>query len=338
MLGNHETQDQQAPIQMNDDNAALAPSITWKGSKQTYVTGRLLIDRDLVDDFYRAYAYFRWVDDVIDISSQSDEERNAFITRQRELIDYLYDGGVPDGLGREEEMLAALISHDRGESSGLQSFVRNMFAIIEFDANRKGWSVDHEELAWYTSRLAVSVTDGIQYFIGNGHPYPDGDRRLLAAEGAHIAHLLRDTVQDTADGYINIPADYLETHNIQAENVDRPPYRAWVRSRVEQARLNIEEGKRYLDELEVLRCKIAGYWYCARFEGVLDRIEADGYVLRDEYGERRKVYTWIKIIWLGASITFRHILRRVNLSTKKSIKSPSKIELSRLYRKLASLF
>jgi phytoene/squalene synthetase len=75
---------------------------------------------------------------------------------------------------------------------------------------------------------------------------------LLAAAGAHIAHLLRDTARDTADGYINIPAEYLETFNIQAENTNSAPYRAWVRSRVEQARLNIRRGKRYLDELDVL--------------------------------------------------------------------------------------
>jgi hypothetical protein len=76
---------------MNKSTADLARSISWQGSKQTYITGRLLIDRDLLDDFYRAYAYFRWVDDVIDISSHSDEERINYIKRQRDLIDGLYN-------------------------------------------------------------------------------------------------------------------------------------------------------------------------------------------------------------------------------------------------------
>ena len=66
---------------MNESAADLARSITWEGSRQTYFTGRLMIDRDLVDDFYRAYAYFRWADDVIDSSSNSDEERITFIKR-----------------------------------------------------------------------------------------------------------------------------------------------------------------------------------------------------------------------------------------------------------------
>lgn len=56
---------------MRDATAALARSITRAGSKQAYYTARLMVDKDLVNDFNRAYAYFRWLDDIIDVSSQS---------------------------------------------------------------------------------------------------------------------------------------------------------------------------------------------------------------------------------------------------------------------------
>lgn len=298
---------------MSNNTAALARSITWAGSKQTYYTARLMVDKDLVDDFYRAYAYFRWADDIVDApesradSSQSDNERMAFIRRQKELIDRLYRNNRPDDLTPEEEILADLISHDREENSGLQSFIRNMFAIIEFDAYRKGRLISQAELAWYSDCLGKSVVDGIQYFVGNGFPYPSSDDRYLAAIGAHIAHLLRDAVLDTADGFINIPLEYLEAHSIGPEDMESPPFRAWVRDRMELARQYLCEGKRYLDDLDVLRCKIVGYWYCARFEGVLDTIERDGYILRAEYNEWRKLSTWLKIAWLGVSLTQRHI-------------------------------
>jgi hypothetical protein len=49
----------------------LASSITKAGSYQTYYTIRFLVDRERVDDAYRAYAYFRWVDDVLDADSLS---------------------------------------------------------------------------------------------------------------------------------------------------------------------------------------------------------------------------------------------------------------------------
>jgi phytoene/squalene synthetase len=295
---------------VSESTAELARSITWAGSKQTYFTGRLMIDRDLVDDFFRAYAYFRWVDDIIDVSSRSDEERHSFIRQQKELIDRLYKNVRPDDLMPEEDIIADLIGHDRGENSGLQSFIRNMLAIIEFDAFRMGKSVGYEELIWYSKSLAKSVTDGIQYFISNGYPYPEGDDRYSAAYGAHIAHLLRDTLPDTADGFINISKEYLAEHDIRPEDVDSDSYRAWVQERLIDARYYFREGKRYLDELDILRCKIVGRWYTARFEAVLDTIERDGYHLRPDYKERRKLSTWLKISWLAAVVTFRHFTRR----------------------------
>ena len=295
---------------MTDATAALARSITRASSKQTYYTIRLMVDKGLVNDCYRAYAYFRWADDIVDVSSQSSDERIAFIKRQRELIDRLYRNERPDDLTPEEEIIADLISHDKEENSGLRSFIYNFLASIEFDAHRKGRLVSQQELTWYSKSLGKAVTDCIQYFVGHDHPYPTADNHYLAATAAHIAHMLRDMVLDTAHGYINIPREYLEAHSINPEDVDSLPFRAWVRERVDLARGYFREGKRYLDELDVLRCKIVGYWYCARFEGVLDAIEHDGYLLRAEYNERRKLSTWLKMAWLGVSITLRHIAHR----------------------------
>jgi phytoene/squalene synthetase len=292
---------------VSDGSAALARSITWASSKQTYYTARLLVDRDLVNDCYRAYAYFRWADDIIDVSSQSSDERISFIRRQRELIDRLYRDEPLDDLTPEEEIIADLINHDRGENSGLESFILNFLAVLEFDAHRQGRLISQDELTWYSSCVGKSVTDGIQYFVGNGHPYPADEERYLAATAAHITHMLRDMVPDTADGFINISREYLEVHGLSPEDVDSPPFRAWVRNRVQQARGYFREGKHYLDKLDVLRCKIAGYWYCARCEAVLETIERDGYVLRPLYNERRKITTWLKMAWLGVSITLRHI-------------------------------
>lgn len=48
-----------------------ASSIAKAASKQTDYTIRFLVDRARVDDAYRAYGYFRWVDDVLDSDSGS---------------------------------------------------------------------------------------------------------------------------------------------------------------------------------------------------------------------------------------------------------------------------
>ncbi len=82
-----------------------------------------------------------------------------------------------------------------------------------------------------------------------------------------------------------------------------------ILEKVNNARQYFSEGKHYyIDALDVLRCKIVGYWYCARFEGVLDAIKRDGYILRAQYNERRKLTAWLKMIWLGVTVTIRHIM------------------------------
>ncbi len=298
------------------NTATLAQSITWDGSKQTYYTARLMVDKGLVNDCYRAYAYFRWADDVIDVESKSNDERVSFIQRQRELIERLYNNEPAGNLTPEEEIVADLIRHDRGDGK-LGSYIRKFLAVIEFDAHRKGRLISQDELAWYSDHLGKSVTDGIQYFIGHGHPYPTADDRYLAATAAHIAHMLRDMVEDIAEGFVNIPRESLAAHGISAQDIHSPPFRAWVRERVEQAREYFREGKHYLDEIDVLRCKIVAHWYCARFDGVLDAIERDGYVLRSQYNERRKLSAWLGIARLGMSVALRHVTRRV-FDRKKS--------------------
>jgi phytoene/squalene synthetase len=298
--------------------ASMAKSITFLGSKQTYYTARFMVDKDLVNDFFRAYAYFRWADDIIDVSSVSQDERMDFIQRQSELIDSLYQKKQMKLQSPEEEILAVLIRNDRQENSGLQSFIRNMFAIIEFDAKRKGRLISQDELNWYSDRLSQSVTDGLQYFIGNGHRYPASADRYWAAIGAHIAHLLRDTLPDIAEGFINVPREYMEAHGITPEDITHPAFRAWVKERVEQARYYFMEGQKYFNKLDVLRCKIVGYWYSARFMCVLDAIVRDDYILRKAYNERRRLPSWLKIAWLGVSLTLKHATHRLDIQNENS--------------------
>ncbi len=292
---------------MSDETGALARSITWAGSKQTYFTILLLVDRDLISDAYRAYAYFRWIDDVIDELSQSKEKRISFTKKQKELIDGLYRNEKFHDLIPEEKIIAELINSDKNNNSGLKTFINNMFAIIEFDAYRKGRLISQKELTWYSDCLSKSINGCGKYFIGNDRPYPDDNRSFLTIIAAHITHMLRDMVNDTADGFVNIPIEYLEVHGISPGDINSTPYREWVKNRVGKAWHCFDEGKTELVKLNILRRKLAGFWYCARFESILDAIEKDGYILRETYKEHRKLSTLVKIIWSSIYITLKHL-------------------------------
>ena len=125
---------------------SAAASITKAASKQTYITIRFLVDRDRVDDAYRAYGYFRWVDDVLDTDQGSESERKAFLERQAFLLESCYRGESPRDANVQESMLVELVQHDHEKNSGLQFYLRNMMRVMDFDARRRGRLISQVEL------------------------------------------------------------------------------------------------------------------------------------------------------------------------------------------------
>ena len=223
-------------------SGGLAARITKNASKQTYYTIRFLGDRDRVEDAYRAYAYFRWVDDVIDDVSCCYEERMAFANRQKSLMDACYRGEVPTDLCAEERILADLVRNDRERNSGLQTYLRNMMDVMLFDAWRRGRVISQAELQDYSYRLAKAVTEALYYFIGHDDPPACQEARYLAVTAAHITHMLRDAVEDKDNGYYNIPREIVSTHYISPRDITHPIYREWVCSQVQLAREVFQKG------------------------------------------------------------------------------------------------
>lgn len=291
---------------------SLAVKITRSASKQTYYTIRLLVDRELVPDAYRAYAYFRWVDDCLDDEMGCSSERVAFLNRQQSLLEACYRREPPCDLSAEEEMLVDLVKNDEENNSGLQSYLRNMMVVMKFDVERRGRLITQAELFEYSRSLATAVTDALHYFIGHNCSPPDGKTRYIAVQGAHVVHMLRDMVEDTANGYFNIPIEYLETHALSPNDVNHQSYRMWVFHRVQLARTYFGIGRNYLAQVKNPRCRLAGFAYTARFEWTLNTIVRDGYRLRAAYPQRKSLPARLWMVWnLCSSIFGLHRLKTV---------------------------
>ncbi|MGZ3647238.1 MAG: hypothetical protein ACXVCM_25680, partial [Ktedonobacteraceae bacterium] len=229
----------------SDTMATLAEQITRTGSIQTYITIKLLVDKSLVQDCLRAYAYLRWIDDQVDVHYQIRKHCLDFIERQKRIINESYLNMPISGLLPEEKMVVELIATNRDENSKLGSFILNIFKLIEFDAYRKHTQITQEELDWYTGTLSIGVTDGIEYFINHECAYPNSSSQYCACKGAHIVHMLRDYRQDIEAGFINIPKEYLCQHQLEPKDIDAPAFRNWVKKQVLLARKSFYEGKKY---------------------------------------------------------------------------------------------
>jgi phytoene/squalene synthetase len=283
----------------------IAPRITKAASEQTFYTIRFLADRGRVADAYKAYAYFRWVDDTLDadlspsaknaIGMHQAQERLAFLHRQKTLLETCYRGEPVLHASAQEQMLIELVRHDQEKNSGLQSYLRNMMQVMEFDARRCGRLISYSELKQYTRWLAVAVTEAMHYFIGHDSYAPRGESRYLAVSAAHITHMLRDTYEDVQAGYYNIPREVLEANHIGPEDAQNRSYRAWVCSRVQLARSYFKTGREYLARVQSPRCRLAGMAYTARFEWLLDTIENEQFLLRPEYSERKSLRAGVRM-------------------------------------------
>jgi len=280
-----------------------ASSITKAASKQTFTTIRFLVDRDRVEDAYRAYAYFRWVDDTLDadpgavLSEVEASGRRAFLERQKSLLESCYRGETPREVNIQEKMLVELVRGDTEKNSGLETYLRNMMLVMDFDAQRRGKWVSQIELSEYTLWLAMAVTEAMHYFIGHGDYSPRDEGRYLAVSAAHITHMLRDTYDDVQAGYYNIPREVLEASRIGPQDVLSDAYRLWVKGRVQSAREYFEAGRAYLARVQCLRCRLAGFAYMARFEWLLDMIEREGFCLRQQYSERKRIGNELQMSW-----------------------------------------
>jgi hypothetical protein len=284
----------------------LAVSITKAASKQTYCTIRFLVDRDRVADAYRAYAYFRWVDDILDAEAGSRSERTAFANRQKALLERCYLGEPAGEICLEEEILVELVQSDVEMNSGLQSYLRHMMAVMVFDADRRGRLISQSELTEYTHWLAVAVTEALHYFIGHSFASPRGETRYQAVTGAHITHMLRDALEDAGSGYYNIPRERVAGNGITPWDVKSKVYRDWVKENVQKARACFRAGRDHLTQVENLRCRIAGYAYIRRFEIVLDCIEHEDCLLRADYPERKTFSRRIEMLGWALWMAINH--------------------------------
>ena len=283
--------------------ATLAATMTRRASAQTYATIRLLADRDRAADAFRAYAYFRWVDDRLDDPTAPDAERASFLARQQALLDGGYGGRRPADLCSEEALLADLIADDDEADSGLQSYLRHMMGVMAFDTPRRGRLIAAVQLDEYTQLLSTAVSDALFHFIGHDRQPPRESARYCAVRGAHIVHMLRDTMEDIDTGYVNIPAEFLAANGVShaptAADLDTPAFRAWVAARLRLARAEFAAGRAYLRGLRSRRCRLAGAAYLARFEYVAGLIERDGYRLRADYPERQSAAA---ALWMAGRV------------------------------------
>ena len=281
-----------------------ASSITKAASKQTYFTIRFLVDRDRVEDAYRAYGYFRWVDDLLDADSGSESERRAFLERQKSLLEQSYRGDFPrDCEIVQEKMLVDLVRHDQEEEQwpAILPAQHDAGHGIRCPAPRQ------VDLAGRTERVHALAGDRSDRSPALFHRamvilHLMDETRYLAVSAAHITHMLRDTYDDLLAGYFNIPREVLEANHIDAAGCQfQSLSRLGEKSGIAGSGLFLRLAK----VISRVSKTCAAAWLALPIlpasNGYWTRLKVEGYALRPLYNERKSIGTGLRMSWLTLS-------------------------------------
>jgi phytoene/squalene synthetase len=280
-----------------------------------YLLVRLFTKADRRDYLFLIYAYFRWIDDMVDSPGTSKEEKERFIEQQRGFLANLYDGqACLETCTLEEQFAQWFVAYDREIGFLLKDDVLGMFSVLkhDLDRDRAPWSA--EEMYEFICLESKSYINMIRFSCGETGNYK-GANRYDEGVACKLAHLLRDFVEDLNQGTMNISRDDLQKYEINLDKGNHENFRLWVKDQVMLAGERFRMGKHNLSNSSRLRYKIASQLYCAKYEDILAMIEKDNYFLRAKY--RRTPLTKARFLFKSILVI---LLTTVDHYSRKSVK------------------
>jgi phytoene/squalene synthetase len=228
--------------------------------------------------FWLWYAYLRVVDDTVDDSSGTKEDRIAYLDRQIRLIEDCYMGvAVPKS--RESEFLSRLIRFDRAHGARFRPSLDGMLASIRSEGARDGSPTTYSRLMSQYRLESESYLHAIAAVSGldvASAPPPGHE----AALGAKLAHVLRDFLDDVDNERLNISLEEIASYRLLLPDFgareSSAATREWVANRARLGVLLLRRGladsaaaksKRYSLTIAILATKYQVYLHRVKIRG-----------------------------------------------------------------------
>lgn len=260
-----------------------ARAVVRRSSGFTYLLSLLLPAGDR-PFFWSWYAYLRWVDDIADNVTLSSEARCGFLTRQIQLVQDLYSGKRLN-LSKDEVPLSVLVDYDIPRGALLKEPLSRMLGAIGFDIQRQGKLSGHTELRRTFDHEVANYLFTIGYFCR----IPEIPAKVpgrAAANGAKIAHILRDILCDCDEGTFNISREEIDAYGLTRSalraDMAKSAGRRWVAANVRLAERQLKDGFREASKVAGLRYPVIVAILVAKYQAYLDRFRADEYLLQPQ--------------------------------------------------------
>jgi hypothetical protein len=226
--------------------------------------------------FWAWYAYLRWVDDLVDEELSDADDRQLFLERQLNLVrgTHIYSDTC-----KQEGLLRLLIVDPAGSENSLRASIEEMLHCIDFDARRGGKPAPYEAMRANRKREATAYLAAIAYFCGLD--FSDDPPGREAAEGAKLAHVMRDFAEDIKRNELNISLEEIDAYGMGIGTTDSLPHLQlthWMACNYRIARRRLLAGWQTVRSCGNTRYKLIVLVLIAKYQAYLRSLRARNFV------------------------------------------------------------
>ena len=166
------------------------------------------------------YAYFRYVDDIIDSTVISLNEKREFLKRQRSLLNHWYKRESAEEIINEYENIAqVLVAKDLIFTTQIKSYLFRLLDSMEYDLERQesGTIFSREQIRIYNMELFLSNCQ--LFFLGfTGRTIDESKALLGLMDMSNEYATIKDLEEDIKAGIIKISIEDIDAYKLVVKN------------------------------------------------------------------------------------------------------------------------
>lgn len=270
--------------------SAYAEKVTQENRPETLFFLRYLWNREEVSIFTLIYAYFRWLDDYVDLSPIHRKDKIRFVDQQwafwRKQYRYKYNTEVSSSI--YSSILRWIVIYDLERHCVLHKQINRLFNAIMYDAKRQYNLEPEDALIRYSFDIGGAYTT-ILRILSKADAISGYEAKSTENAGfaSHQIHILRDFWSDIKLGFFNISKQDVDSYRFSLDQTCDSEIRPWVCKVVDRAQNAFDTGISAINSIHSLKCKFLLLFSLSPYLSIMESIIKNNYDLRCRYSLSR---------------------------------------------------
>lgn len=247
---------------------AKAINVVRRESPAGYWINRILLNPDAFPISCFIYAYFRWLDDLVDSPGMPNCTMSTILRSQRQSIVGQFAGQEDErkDLNPYEKMMLLAVHMALRSGYSIEQPILDMLDALELDSLRRYSVATKETLDEISFKLGRAYTDFYWIFTNDPLCPPLPDDVYMLGFGAYQVHMLRDFYEDLSLGYYNVSIEDLSQLNLDnKEGLALADKSSWVEMMAKKALGSLQLGLLSLEHVPNERFRFICYSTSAKY-------------------------------------------------------------------------